>query len=84
MAASSSNKQKGNRVELGTFKSWGKEGIIGYKTEESNSKIYVNFIWCKVCAKYKSQIVSAVKGSAQAAALSFINGTNFVSKHTVK
>ena len=35
---------KGNKMELSTFKSWGKENIIGYKTEVSkNGKILVNY-----------------------------------------
>ena len=37
---------KGNRVELQTFMNYGKSDVIGYKTEESDSKKYVNFIWC--------------------------------------
>ena len=67
----------GNKVEVSTFLSWRKSGIIGHKTEvgSSNSKVYVNFIWCKVCAKHKSRIENnpSLKGSAKTAALAFIN-----------
>ena len=59
MASSSS--VKGNKVELSTFENWGKKNVIGYKTEETSSgKIYVNFIWCKVCAKHKSRVLSSL------------------------
>ena len=44
-----------------------------------------NYVWCKVCAKFKTQIESSsnVKGSAKTSALAFINGTNSVTKHQV-
>ena len=77
----------GNKVEVSTFLSWRKSGIIGHKTEVglSNSKVYVNFIWCKVCAKHKSRIENnpSLKGSAKTAALAFINGTKAVTKYQV-
>ena len=77
----------GNRVEVSTFLSWGKSGIIGHKTEvdSSNSKVYVNFIWCKVCAKHKGRIENnpSLKGSAKTAALAFVNGTKTVTKYQV-
>ena len=41
---------KGNKVELSTFLSWGNQSVIGYKTNDENSKTYVVFIWCKCCA----------------------------------
>ena len=49
----SSIKSKGNAVDMATFLKWGKEEVIGYKTEEVNDKKVVNFVWCKVCARYK-------------------------------
>ena len=44
-----------------------------------------NYVWCKVCAKFKTQIESSsnVKGSAKTSALAFINVTNSVTKHQV-
>ena len=51
--------QKGNKVKLLTFN----DGIS-----------YVNFIWCKVCAR-NSNVKNSVK--------TFINGTNGVPKHSV-
>ena len=74
---------KGNYVNLSTFLGWKKDGVIGYKTEEVEGKKIVNFVWCKVCARYKEALLSKLKGSAKTSALSFIDGTNFVTKHSV-
>ena len=45
----------------------------------------VNYIWCKVLAKFKTQTESSsnVEGSTKTSALAFINGTNSVTKHQV-
>ena len=56
-------KSTGNAVDMSTFLKWGKEEGIGYKTEEVNDKKVVNFVWCKVCARYKEAILRNVKGS---------------------
>ena len=42
-----------------------------------------NYVWCKVCAKFKTQIESSsnVKGSAKTSALAFTDGTNSVQSH---
>ena len=37
------NPRKGNKVELSTFLSWGKQYEIGYQTQIKNSKIYVTY-----------------------------------------
>ena len=76
--------EKGNSVELGTFKNWG-HNLIGYKTIQKKEKTYVNFVWCKVCAKHKNALKSnpACQGQAKIALQKYIEGTNFVSKHTV-
>ena len=52
---------------------------------ETGGKTLVNYVWCKVCAKFKTQIESSsnVEGSAKTSALAFINGTNSVTKHQV-
>ena len=44
---------KGNSVKLRTFKDWGVESVIGYKTEAKDGDEMVNFIWCKICAGNK-------------------------------
>ena len=52
---------------------------------ETGGKTLVNHEWCKVSAKFKTQIKSSsdVKGSPKTSALVFINGTNSVTKHQV-
>ena len=47
---------KGNSVELKTFKSYGVDEILGFKTEEKGEWTYVNFISCKVCARNEEGI----------------------------
>ena len=44
--------KKGNTVELSTFLKYEKCDLLGYKTLEKEGKKLVNFVWCKVCAKY--------------------------------
>ena len=77
---------KGNSTELSAFLKYGLTDVIGRKTLEKEGKIMVNFIWCKVCAKFKNQITdsSSIKGSAKTSALAFINGSNSVTKHQVR
>ena len=78
---------EGNSVSLETFHGWGKDEIIGSKTEVDckGGHTMVTYIWCKLCAKYKDSIMnsSLAKGSAQAAVASFINGANSVTRHQV-
>ena len=76
---------KGNRVELQTFMNYGKSDVIGYKTEESDGKKYVNFIWCTVCARNKDGILNhpTLRGNTKASAAAFINGINVVTKYQV-
>ena len=85
--ASKKAEKKGNSVELGTFRSWGKKKIFGVKTVEDtkSGRTMVNFIWCKVCAKHEKAIMSSplVKGSAKNSVQSFIDGTNSVTKFQV-
>ena len=65
--------EKGNSVELGTFKNWG-HNLIGYKTIQNKEKTYVNFVWCKVCAKHKNALKSnpACQGQAKIALQKYI------------
>ena len=37
------NQQKGNKVELSTFLSWGKQYEIGRQTQIENSKTYLTY-----------------------------------------
>ncbi len=76
---------KGNKIEISTFRKYGKSDIIGYKTVDENGKTYVNFIWCKLCAKHKEAILSdpTLKGSVKASAKAFSEGTNVVTKYQV-
>ena len=76
---------KGNAVKLSTFKSWGKSDIIGHKTIKENECDYVNFVWCRVCARNKDFLLQdpSCKGEMKIAVLSYVNGTNFVTKHSV-
>ena len=55
------------------------------KIEPVDEKVFVNFVYCKVCTKNKDAISSdpSWKGEAKKALLSFVDGTNFVTKHTV-
>ena len=79
---------KGNSVELRTFEnySFAKDNIIGFKTEAKGNKTFVNFVWCKLCAKHSSTIYRnpLCKGSGKKAADNFVNGTNYVSKWTIE
>ena len=74
---------KGNKVELKTFLNWGKEQIIGYKTIKEADKVMVNFVWCKICARYKTEILGRLRGKAKTVAASFLDGTNNVTKFSV-
>ena len=78
--------QKGITNELSTFLSWGKEQIIGYKSEGKDFREIVTKIWCKVCAKHKGEILNnpTLKGVAATVVKAFISGTNSVTKHQVE
>ena len=79
------SKGKGSKVELSTFLSWGKESIIGYKTENVDNRVFVNFAWCKICERNKNAIFvhPNCKGPVKKSVLAYIEGTNYVSKHNV-
>ena len=81
--ASSENKGKGNSVSLRTFNYWGKSDVFGNKISVVDGREMVTFMWCKLCAKYKEQISSHLKGVARTSALSMADGTNYVAKHSV-
>ena len=75
-------------IELRTFLSYAKSDILGlgYKTEQVNGRVYVNFCWCKVCAKNKDGIIqnTTLRGNTQSSALAFINETNVADKVSSK
>ena len=48
---------KGSKVDLLTFKKWGKDGVIGYETVSIDNREFVNFVWCKVCARSKDALL---------------------------
>ena len=48
---------KGSKVDLLTFKEWGKDGVIGYKTVNIDHREFVNFMWRKVCARNKDALL---------------------------
>ena len=79
------NVGKKYQVELKTFLGYGKDAIIGHKSVEEGGRKYVNFIWCKVCARNKDAILSdpSMKGSIKTAAKALIDGTNVVTKYQV-
>ena len=48
---------KDSKVGLLTFKEWEKDGVIGYKTVNIDHQEFVNFVWCKVCARNKDALL---------------------------
>ena len=67
----------GNKVKLQTFKSWNFEEF-GFKILKENGILYVNYVWCKICAKNKECIKQdpSVKSASKNVADVFIDGTN--------
>ena len=80
----SKDSTKGNIIHLSTFKSWG-FNKFGVKTKKNDQDRYVYQVWCKICAANKDKICchQAVKGATKTDAERFINGTSFVTKHSV-
>ena len=76
---------KGNKVELTTFKKWGKTDIIGSEIEEKDGKTFVVKVWCKLCGKHSNKIQKRpeCRGSIKTSIQAFIKGTNSVTKHQV-
>lgn len=76
---------KGIKVKLSTFKSWAKEDVLGFKTEEFEGTTYVVFIWCEVCSCNLSLILlhPTCRGEAKIAMKTFIDQTNGVTKYNV-
>ena len=80
----SNNTTKGNIICLSTFKSWG-FNMFGVKNKKYDQDKYDYQVCYKICAANKDKIYhhQAVKGTTKTAAERFINGTNFVTKHSV-
>ena len=85
MATSSSGGAKGKSIEISTFKKWGLCQTFGHTTEMRNERQMVISVWCKICAKNKSAVMQHpnCKGPIKTAVMRFIDGTNFVTKHTL-
>ena len=83
--ASSAKKTTPITKELSTFLSWNKDGVIGHKEETINGRVIVTKIWCKLCAKYKEQIMKdpSHKGAVVKSLKAFTDGTDVVTKHQV-
>ena len=85
MMASSVKKSKGVVKELNTFLKWGKSNVIGHNVETLDSKKYVTKIWCKLCAKYKNQVINhpTIKAAAVNAVKALADCTIVVTKFQV-
>ena len=59
--------------------------MFGVKTKKNNQDEYVYQVCCKICDANKDKIYrhQEVKGATKTAAKRFINGTNFVTKHSL-
>ena len=82
----STKSTKGLRAKYSNFIKWNLQGSFGYKTVNEGGTDYVNFVWCKVCAKHsqnKSLKATQVRGASEVSSENFIQGTSFITKHTV-
>ena len=61
----------------------GKDNVLGKKIIKKDGTKFVVKIWCKVCAKSKSEIAKVLKESAKTAALAFLDGTEIVKSSNV-
>jgi len=82
----STDEAKGNSVSLKTFLNYGKADIFGYKKENKNGVDMVNKVWCLICSRNKEALIKSdeCKGQAKKAMMKYIDGTNFVTSHTLK
>ena len=73
-------KSKEGSVQFHTFKSWGKEEIIGFEVAGNN----VVAVWCKLCSKHIEKIKAdnTLKGKAKDA-LNYTKKVTFVKKGNV-
>lgn len=60
-------------VKLSTFNKWGVSNIIGFKTVLRNGTKFVNFVWCKICAKHENCVLDHnICGATKDAAKTFV------------
>ena len=74
------NSTKGNMICLSRSCN-----TFGVKTKKNDQDESVYQVWCKICAANKDKIYrhQAVKGATKTGAERFINGSSFVTKHSV-
>ena len=86
MASKSHKSVKGNSVQLSTFLNYNTGNLIGHKTITKDGKEYVNFVWCKTCARHIEKIKkdSRVKGQIVKDIDSYVTGTNFVKRDSIQ
>lgn len=70
-----------NTVQLKTFLSWGVGKTIGHETDRDGE--FVTKVWCKLCAKHSFKILGKLRGQAQIDFMKYVDGSEFVSRHTV-
>ena len=73
-------------VQKSTFLKWDLTHVIGYDAEDRGGTLVINKVWCKVCAKHIANIIkdSRIRGLAQKETQKFVEGTSFITKHTVQ
>ena len=78
-------KKKTVVVQVSTFLKWGVTDTIGHKSETQQGKVLVVEVWCKLCRAHSVQIQidSRLRGQARKEIDKNVNGTSFVTKHTV-
>lgn len=83
--ASTEKKRRGTIRELSTFLKWEKANVIGHTIETIQNKPYVTKIWCKLCSRYKNELLAhpTCKGNAASSLKAFTDGTDVVTKHQV-
>ena len=69
---------------MSTFNKWGVSNIIGFRTVEREGTKFVNFVWCKSCAKHENRALNHnVRGAIKDAAEALVTGTSVVAKFDV-
>ena len=68
--------------QLATFLSWKVQDSFGYETKRQDGRALVSKVWCKSCSNFSDKIARDYRLRGQAK-LKFVEGTEFVTKHTV-
>lgn len=89
MIMADSGTQDGSRampkyVQLSTFTSW-RFADIGYQKKQIDNTMFVTKVWCNVCKGTPQHVFNhpSLRGASKAAIQTYINGTDFVTKHNV-